>query len=353
MRGLLERGYAVEILHRGVHEPANLPAVRHIHADPHFAETLHAALGARAYDVIVAMYGRLKTISAIAAGRCGQLVAIGGIPVYRGFFHPERARPTGMKLLISEDGPFADAPPPAVPGKMLDAEHAVFEQAARGSYRATVLRYSQIYGPHSVVPWEWAVVRRVLDGRARMLMPDGGLGIVSRCASRNAAGMVLSVVDQPEIADGHAFNCADDDQYTWLQWAQAIAGILGTEMEFIDIPSVVAPSLAAELLALADTAPHLLVSNRKAKQVLGFREVLPAAVALEETVEWLLANPVTAGQYPAYPASFDYDREDRLARAFAQAVEEIRAAVPDVLPAVGHPMAHPKTPGTAPDARGR
>ena len=33
-RALLDRGYDVPILNRGVHEPDDLPEVRHIHGDP-------------------------------------------------------------------------------------------------------------------------------------------------------------------------------------------------------------------------------------------------------------------------------------------------------------------------------
>ena len=44
IEGLLQRGYRVSILHRGVHE-VELPAeVEHIHADPHFTATLTEAL---------------------------------------------------------------------------------------------------------------------------------------------------------------------------------------------------------------------------------------------------------------------------------------------------------------------
>jgi hypothetical protein len=57
--GLLERGYEVAILHRGVHEPAGLPPVRHIHADPHFAETLVHALGDEKFDTTNGLLARV------------------------------------------------------------------------------------------------------------------------------------------------------------------------------------------------------------------------------------------------------------------------------------------------------
>jgi uncharacterized protein YbjT (DUF2867 family) len=57
--GLIERGYKVTIFHRGTHEiPEIVPEVAHIHGDPHFRETIEAALGDRTFDVVIATYGR-------------------------------------------------------------------------------------------------------------------------------------------------------------------------------------------------------------------------------------------------------------------------------------------------------
>lgn len=75
LTGLLQRGYDVAMLHRGVHEPAGLPAVRHIHADPHFAESLESALDGEVFDLVVAMYGRLKAVAEVVAGRWGRFLA--------------------------------------------------------------------------------------------------------------------------------------------------------------------------------------------------------------------------------------------------------------------------------------
>ena len=90
VRGLVERGHDVRLLHRGVHEPAGLPDVPHVHADPHFAESLTEAVGDESFDVVLAMYGRVKVIADVFAGRTGHLVGVGGVPAYRGCLEPER-----------------------------------------------------------------------------------------------------------------------------------------------------------------------------------------------------------------------------------------------------------------------
>lgn len=354
LQGLLDRGYDVTILHRGVHEPPGLPEVRHLHADPHFRETIDEAIGAESWDVVVCTYGRLKVIASAFAGRCEQLIGVSGVPVYRGFADPQNTRPHGMRVLAREDGPLADAydPVPEFAGKIVTAEREVFATGKAGGYAATIVRYPQIYGPRNMVPWEWAVMKRILDGRRQMILPDGGLWMISRCAARNAAAVLLAAVDQPRAAAGHAFNVADDDQHTTGQWVQNVAALLGAELEIVGIPRELAPSAMGELLA-QNAGPHVLVDAHLAKELLGYREVVSAANALADTVRWLTENPVTQEAYPTYNAKFDYAMEDRLIAAWRDACAHVRAKAPDTVVPRTHAMPHPKAPSLAADARGR
>ena len=354
LSGLLDRGHDVTMLHRGVHEPSGLPDVRHLHADPHFAQTLLDAIGTDTYDVVIAMYGRIKVIGEVFAPRCGQLVAISGVPVYRGCVGPEHSTPYGMKLMAREDSPMADTADAPVKAAMLilDAERAVFEHGARYGITVSSVRYPQIYGPRNVVPWEWAVVKRVLDGRRSMIVPDDGLWVISRCAARNAAEVVLRIVDEPGAARGQSYNCADEDQFTVRQWVELVAGYAGGDLEIVGIPSTVARSSLAELLP-PGAAPHLIVNTEKVRQQLGYVEVVAARDALRETVEWLLANPVRAQDYPLYQARFDYDFDDRMIDRYRKAIDWLHEEVPDETPDLGHPMPHPHAPALTTDERGR
>src|SRR3989304_6331601 len=82
--GLLERGYQVAVLHRGTHE-VDLPSeVEHIHGDPHFTETLEQALGRRTFDLVVAMYGRLRITAPAMRQRGGRVISGGGGGVHQG-----------------------------------------------------------------------------------------------------------------------------------------------------------------------------------------------------------------------------------------------------------------------------
>jgi nucleoside-diphosphate-sugar epimerase len=354
LTGLLDRGYDVTMLHRGVHEPPDLPDVRHVHADPHFAEPLLAAIGPMSFDVIIAMYGRVKAIADVAASRCSHLVAITGVPVYRGLIDPQYSSPYGMKLDAREDSPKADRA--EVPSRsamlILEAERAAFDQGASHGIAVSALRYPQIYGPRNIVPWEWAIVKRVLDGRRQIIVPDDGLWIVSRCAAQNAAAAVLSIVDRPEVSAGEAYNCADADQFTVGQWVQLVAQYAGGDLEIVGIPAAIARSHFVELLP-PGARPHLVVNAEKLRRDLGYTDVVNAHDALRETVAWLIDNPVTPADYPTYAAKFDYALDDLMIEKYQQAVAQLNRDVPDDPPEVKHPMPHPKVSALTVDERGR
>jgi hypothetical protein len=185
-----------------------------------------------------------------------------------------------------------------------------------------------------------------------MIIPDEGLGIISRCAARNAAEVVLRLVDHPDVSNREAYNCADDEQFTFRQWAELVLDILGADMELVSIPSELARSAFAELPP-PGARPHLMVDNSKAKRDLEYREVVPARVALEEAVYWIVANPVTPEEYPMYAGQFDYDTEDRLIGAYQAARDWVLEQVSDEAPELSHPMPHPVAPGLGVDVRGR
>jgi hypothetical protein len=185
-----------------------------------------------------------------------------------------------------------------------------------------------------------------------MIVPDDGLWVISRCAARNAAGVVLRIVDQPQISAGQSYNCADEDQFTVRQWVQLVAAYAGGELDIVGIPSAVARSHLAELLA-PGAGPHMIVNTEKVRRELGYVEVVSAEDALRETVEWMVANPIDLADYPLYRAKFDYELDDLMIDRYRQAVDWLHREAPDEPPDPGHPMPHPKAPTLTADERGR
>jgi nucleoside-diphosphate-sugar epimerase len=354
--GLAERGYEVTILHRGVHEPVEIAGFPHVHADPHFAETVTEALGQASFDVVVAAYGRVKALAQVFSGRCSRFIAVGGIPIYAGYLDPGSVRPRGMRLLSRETDPLADAggmQPGGAAGfaaKMIEAEQAVMGEHARGGYAASIFRYPIVYGPRAISPSEWSIVRRVRDGRPFILAPNEGLGIITRCAAVNCAHAVLLSVDCP-AAYGVTFNLADDDQYSLGQWIEMTLEILGSDIPVVGLPKALNWA-ASHLIPLSGTtSDHAMVDATLARTLLGYADVIGAKAALARTIEWRLANPPEEADTRAWSDPFDYALEDQV-HARLTAFEAECAAVARVAPAV-HPYPHPKAPGLTADHRGR
>lgn len=353
--GLQERGFEVTILHRGTHETDELADVEHLHADPHFREPVEEVVGVRRFDVVISTYGRLRHVAAALAGRCSDFIGVSGVPVYQGYHEPESRWPRGMSIGTTEDAvvprpPDADESASARFARAIhDGERSVLALHDGGAFRASLFRYPSIYGPRQLYPRDWSVIRRVLDGRRRVILPDGGLTLLTRCAAPNAAEFLLAAVDQPMAASGEIFNVADLQQYSLRQWTQLVAQFAGGELDVVSIPFELAGP-GRDLFPLPHD-DHGLVSIHKARTVLGYVEAVPAVDALRASVEWYLEHPPAARTLEGMVDAFDYAAEDRLIARFEEMAAELRAGQGEAKTA-DHPYAHPTTAG-ATDHRGR
>lgn len=332
LEGLLARGHAVTMFHTGRHEPDGLPPVEHLHGDPFTAEGIAAALGERTFDVAVATYGRVRLLAQHLAHRTGQLVAVGGVPVYRGYAYPGTLRPTGMQLPVTEDHPLvaADEPTPAGGAygvaSIRRTEDAVFALAADGAFRATVVRYPTIYGPRNPHPWEWSVIRRVLDGRPWMIVPDDGRSVYARCAARNAAHGLLLALDRPDVADGRAYHVADERVLSQRQWAELIVDLMGGALEVRSLPGEV-PSPGWALTPYRNTlTAHSFMDLARIREELGYRPVVDVETALRETVDHWVGQAHAMADHPHQLDPFDYAAEDRLMAVWEEALARLREA---------------------------
>lgn len=351
--GLAERGYAVTVLHRGEHEIPELAPYEHLHADPHFREPLEEALAGRRFDVVVASYGRLRVVADAVAGRCTALVAVSGLPAYAGYHEPSLFVPRGMPVLAREED--ADRRRPVTPDeialegagegfsrKIRAAEDHVLDLHRRGAFSASIFRYPSIYGQRQVYPREWSVVRRVLDGRDRIILADNGLTLTARCAAANAAAHLLAAVDRPDAAGGEIFNVGDRDQLSIRQWVEVCAAAAGGRLAVVSLPFEL--SGPARGLYPVGHDEHLLSDTHKAADLLGYVEPQPAREALAETVRWYLDHPPAERAASGLADRFDYEEEDRVIEAYQRATAALLAAQPATA-AVVHPYAHPTAAG--------
>ena len=291
VNGLVDRGYDVTMLHTGRHEdPSVSGSVRHLHTDPFEGAALESTLGSQEFDVAVVMYGRLRVIAELLHGRVGRFISVGGVPAHRGFGDPASLPAGGLAVPTRESGPRADPDDPNRKiATIVRTEEAVFTHHPHARH----FRFPVIYGPRQLMAREWMVVRRILDGRRTIILPDGGSALMSTAYSENAAHALLCAVDREDAPSHGVYNVSDEWTPTVRQWVTLIAAALDHEFEIVDIPFDLA-SVSWPLLGMNDPF-HRVFPMDKAIYELGYRDVVPVEEGLRRTARWLVENPLEDG----------------------------------------------------------
>jgi nucleoside-diphosphate-sugar epimerase len=312
--GLAERGYETTIFHSGRHE-IDLPAqVRHIHGDAHFPETIKESLGDREFDVVVAQYGRLRWLAEHFVDRTEHMVAIGGAMGPLAAAGDERWGPLGRPPLVREEERHmrTEIADDKLGYRIAETARAFLELGQQGAFKATYIAYPVLYGPRQPGSPEWAIVRRLRDGRRRIILPDGGRRLESRAFVRNVSQAPLLALTQPDLADGKSYVVTDRNIYTVRQRVEAIAAVMGVDVEIVSLPY----ELATPAHALYRRGPEHRVSLGEAiRAELGYEDRFEAADALRQTVDWLLAADADEIAEIEFQLGdpFDYAHEDALA----------------------------------------
>lgn len=322
VNAFLAAGDNVTVFHSGAHEAKFAGETNHIHADSRDRDDIARVFAGRSWDVAVCTSGRLRTLAEELTGKVRRLVGITGQPVYLGATAPT---PFGtIPLPVREDAPRQyDAS--NYTGKVAAGEDQLFEQHATGVFEAVVVRYPGVYGARGHLAHEWAVVKRILDGRKAMVMPHGGMAYFQRGYIENLGRLVFLAATVPGAA-GEAFNAGDERVLSARGVAEAICAELGSELEFVDVPG----NAARGFYPLAQKS-SLILEFSKTHRVLGYRDIIDVEKATRATARWLFDNPeFGASVAPAFGGSFDYALEDRLiAAARASAELYAAAAAPD------------------------
>ena len=346
VNGLIERGFEVTVLHGGQHEVEFMQPVEHIHTDPHFAETLAPALEGRSFDVVIATYGRMRIIAELLRGKTARFIGVGGSAVYAHHNDP-RWGPLGPPTLVPEDSPRYDDPSgPKFNHLMWVTEETVMRAHRGGHYSATYFRYAMLYGAHAPANPDWSIVRRILDGRKRLIIAANGV-LKRRGYARNVAHALLLAVDKPAESGGQIYNIRDAHQHTERQYVRFIAAHLGHDCEIVEVP----PALALRAYkggtsSLREWTMEYDIS--KIATQLGYRDLIAPAQALAESVDWLAANrPERGGELERQLGDpFAYAAEDAMLDACKTgygAADEVK--FPEMQ--LGHMYRHPKKPGEA------
>jgi hypothetical protein len=169
------------------------------------------------------------------------------------------------------------------------------------------------------VPREWTIVRRVLDGRDRIVLADDGLTLHHHGYTENLAHAVLLAVDRPDAAAGKVFNAGDDEVLSLRQVVELVAAALDHELEIVSMPYDLA--LPARPLLAQPLPTHRVLDLTRVRHDLGYRDLVPARTAIGRTARWLAENPPEPGgmEETVLTDPFDYAAEDRLMDAWSAA----------------------------------
>ncbi|WP_165793665.1 NAD-dependent epimerase/dehydratase family protein [Hyphococcus luteus] len=308
----------------------------------------------RYFDVAIAQYGRLRLVAQALTGHVEHVIAIAGM------FYPGWIDPAATVRPSSESGEKRDwtmayldearAMPEDMPldpvgkfgARVVETDTAIRWAHQHGAFDATILRYPRVYGPRQPGAAEWSIIRRLLDGRRRIIVPEGGFLVQSVLYVENAARIVLAAIRDRSASAGQIFNCADDEPLSLRKWVRSIAAVLGLEkeVEMVSAPAALAKPAWPYARFPLTTGHHILDTSNLSR--LAYSST-PFAYGIQRTVEWYLANPKERGAAVEAQLrdSFRYDLEDRIFSILDRAKLDIEAIeFPEF--DMAHPYAHPK-----------
>jgi nucleoside-diphosphate-sugar epimerase len=326
-RALLGQGWAITLVHRGRRPPPSDLLAQGIQVttlDRDAPGALAAALRRGADAVIDAVaYGPehadqlLKVQSGI-----GALVVISSASVYRdgagrtldeagvsGF--PELPVPIPETQATVEPGPATySTRKVALERRLLD----------RARCPVTVLRPCAIHGPGSQHPREWWFVKRMLDGRQRIPIAQGGRSRFHTTSVANLAELVRVALGTP---GARVLNAADPEAPSVAEIGALIAARLGHACEFVAVPDAGQPP---GIGTTPWSVPQPFVVDTRAALELGYAAVTTYADAIGATCAWLVETAREGDWRDRFPDLalypwdlFDYAAEDRFLGSLSRA----------------------------------
>jgi nucleoside-diphosphate-sugar epimerase len=297
-------GHELLVVHRGEHEPADLPEVDHLHADRRDLPRLRGPVAEFGPEALVdnCAYSAADAETAlVTVGDDVRLLVVSSMDVYRAFGAVLAGTETDP-VPVDETSPVRPErypyrgrphpPPDADTYEKLDVEAAYLARAA------TVCRLPAVYGERDHQRREEPILRRVRSGRDRI--PAGsGTWLWTRGYVRDvAAGIRLALESDAAVAE--VLNLGEARTWSMGLWARHVLEAAGAPADLVRVPDVLLPD---DLRALGTVPQHLLVDSSKARDLLGWTETDPHE-ALARSVAWHLANP------PEH-ASGDFTADDR------------------------------------------
>jgi nucleoside-diphosphate-sugar epimerase len=152
----------------------------------------------------------------------------------------------------------------------------------------TVLRLPMVYGPGDHLHRFHPVLKRIDDGRRRILLEEGWAAWRSPRGYVDNVAAAIALAAVSEQAAGRVYNVAEQPAFSEREWAGKIAAATGWNGEFVIVPK---DRMPAHLAQKGNSAQHWEADSSRIRRELGYREPVPLDEAIARTVEWERANP--------------------------------------------------------------
>lgn len=318
---LHQRGHEVVIFHRGHTDAIEDEDVERItgnrlEIDQHIA-AIEAARADAAIDFLPWNDRDTRRVIDALHGRVERVVHLSSGDVYRAWGNFLTGA-YGEPIPLCEEAPLrADLYPYAGvrPGmedydKIL-AERAILAAYFDRGYPGVILRLPMVYGPNDPHHRTWEIVRRILDGRRRLLMGSHEAAWLWHRGYVDDVAFAIVLAAERTSAIGQTYNVGSERTHTMAAWARAIGDALGWQGEIVLAPQ---GELPPHLQKPYTYQQHIVYDTTKIRRELGYYEPTDPEEALRRTVAWQYVNPPANGA----AGKIDYAAEDAALRQLAR-----------------------------------
>ncbi len=207
--------------------------------------------------------------------------------------------------------PYAVKHPGMVDYDKVAAERAVLAAHFEQGYSAMILRLPVVYGPGDQSLRLLPFIRRMVDGRARILLGAAQAGwLCHRAYVDDVAYAVALAVENPD--QGTIYNVGEPQVMTMAGWVGAMGDAIGWGGDVIAVPDATLPE---NQRPRHNHTQHIILDTTNIRRDLGYDELHDRTGALRHTIEWTLSNAPSPGE----AARREYEEEDRAFVALQQA----------------------------------
>jgi len=302
VRELLERDHEIFLFNRGITPNPFTGDVLNIIGDRKKTGSLRKGLGKERFDIAIDMiaYNADEMRDAIETleGRVEHYLFISTRSVY------DQDR---LKYPIRENEPTIDDPSDAYGYNKRQAELILLRAYEEKSFPGTILRLPAVYGPHDYQAREWYFIRRILDGREHMLLPNFGFSVYHREYAGNIAEQLSFLMTKQESI-GQVYNSGHINFQSYKDLVRLAAKLIGADLYLYGVLATDIP------WKVPLTEPLLHVSSTAKLENLGYKEPYDLRAGLKETIKYFKEHPVKKWIFSERQKidMFDYNLEDKL-----------------------------------------